>query len=268
LSFDDGRQKMFLFVGLNLSNGQNASNSAFWEWDPISAGWAPRNSGDVVDFGGVPFPVVAYDSMRRRQVMPSNATITTGSTTTSKTWELDANGPTWYLRNLSTGPTSLTSAAMAFDSQRGVMVLFGAGPNDGSDLSETWEYKVANLGNGAGCTAATASTCASGFCVDGVCCSIAVCSGTCQSCNVAGHQGTCSQAVAGTEIPGSCADDQACDSSGSCKAKNGTVCSSASVCASGWCVDGVCCESACDWHLRFVQPGQSRWQMLSLRLGQ
>ena len=245
LTFDDGRQKMFLFAGLSLSDGQSASNSAFWEWDPISAGWALRNSGDVVDFGLAPFPVVAYDNLRRRQVVPSNATITTGSTTTSKTWELDANRPSWYMRALSTGPTSLTSAAMAFDSQRGVMVLFGAGPNDGSDLSETWEYRVTNLGNGEGCTAATASTCASGFCVDSVCCSLVACSGPCQSCAVAGHEGTCSQASAGTEISGSCADGQACDGSGSCKAKNGTACSGASVCASGWCVDGVCCESAC-----------------------
>ena len=52
-------------------------------------------------------------------------------------------------------------------------------------------------------------------------------------------------AAAGTEVPGSC-PGQACDSSGSCKTKNGTTCSSASACASGFCVDGVCCENACD----------------------
>jgi hypothetical protein len=134
---------------------------------------------------------------------------------------------------------------MAFDSQRGVMVLFGAGRSDGSNQSETWEYKMTSLGNGEGCTAATATSCASGFCVDGVCCAVASCSGVCQSCAVAGHESTCSQAAAGAEIPGSCADGQACDGSGSYKAKNGTVCSGASVCASGFCVDGVCCESAC-----------------------
>ena len=120
LSFDDGRQKMFLFQGQSYRQG-TTSNSVFWEWDPVSAGWALRNSGDFVDFGADPFPVVAYDSLRRRQVVPTNAT--DGSTTAIKTWELDANGPTWYLRDLSTGPTSLSTAAMAFDSQRGVMVL-------------------------------------------------------------------------------------------------------------------------------------------------
>jgi hypothetical protein len=30
------------------------------------------------------------------------------------------------------------------------------------------------------------------------------------------------------------------------RSKNGTACSSASACASGFCVDGVCCENACD----------------------
>jgi len=99
---------------------------------------------------------------------------------------------------------------------------------------------VPEAGSSARCTAATASTCASGFCVEGVCCSTASCSGPCQSCAVAGHEGTCTSAAAGTEILGSCADGQACDGSGVCKSKNGVTCSSASVCASGFCVNGVC----------------------------
>ena len=244
LTFDEDRQKMFFFQGQSNWAG-TTSNSVYWEWDPISTGWAFHDSGDFVDFGTSPFPVIAYDSLRRRQVVATNATTTTGSATSIKTWELDSKSATWYRRDLSTGPTSLTSAAMAFDSQRGVMVLFGGGPYDGSNRGETWEYKVTSLGNGEGCTAATATSCASGFCVEGVCCAVASCSGVCQSCAVAGHQGTCSQAAAGTEISGSCADGQACDGSGNCKAKSGTACSSASVCASGFCVDGVCCENAC-----------------------
>ena len=242
LTFDDGRQKMFLFWGQSTWQG-TTSNSVYWEWDPATAGWALRDSGDFVDFGYYPFPVVAFDSFRRRVVVPTNATETSGSI---KTWELDTKGQAWYLRDLTTGPTSVTSATMSFDSQRGVMVLFGSGPNDGTFLSETWEYKVANLGNGEGCTAATASTCASGFCVDGVCCSTVSCTGTCQSCNVAGYEGACALAAPGSEVGGSCPDGQACATGGGCKAKNGTACSSATTCASGLCVDGVCCESACD----------------------
>jgi len=266
LTFDEGLHKMFVFGGASIWEATK-SNSVFWLWDPVTAGWAFQDSGDFVDFGkdsnggdvSPPFPVFAYDSLRRRQVTATNATVSTGSTTSLKNWELDSKNSTWYLRNLPTGPTMATPPTMVFDSQRGVMVLFGGSlpgdlanqnlsPSDlaVADVSQTWEYKVASLGNGEGCTAATAATCASGFCVEGVCCSSASCSGPCQSCSVAGHEGTCTQAAAGSEIPGSCSDGQACDGSGSCKSKNGVTCSSASACASGFCVDGVCCESACD----------------------
>jgi hypothetical protein len=253
MAFDDGRQKMFLFEGDSTWQG-TTSNSVFWEWDPLSAGWALRDSGDFVDLGTSPFPVVAYDSLRRRMVMPTNATDVVGSTTDIKTWELDSTGPTWYMRDLATGPSTVSmgpgwyasNATMAFDSQRGVMVLFGAGPDDGSALSEIWEYKATSLGNGEGCTAATASSCASGFCVDGVCCSTASCSGVCQSCSVAGKEGACALATPGTQVSGSCADGQACAAGGGCKAQNGTACSNASSCASGVCADGVCCDGACD----------------------
>jgi MYXO-CTERM domain-containing protein len=265
LTFDEGLQKIFLFGGASSWSGTK-SNSVFWEWDSVAAGWAFRDSGDVVDFGSAPsgegfpaFPVFAYDSLRRRQITAAYSTGSTGAITSIKTWELDAKNSTWYLRTMPTGPTMATAPTMVFDSQRGVMVLFGGSfPTDFSDpnfsdsdwsnagVSQTWEYKVKNLGNGEGCTAATVSNCASGFCVEGVCCEKASCSGACQSCSVAGHEGTCMQAASGTEVPGSCSDGQACDGSGSCKSKNGVVCSSASVCASGFCVDGVCCESACD----------------------
>ena len=250
LSFDEGRQKMFLlpaqpssWTGPGSAFGSNGGTpiSSFWEWDPASAGWSSRDTGDLIYLYQ---SYLTYDSLRRRQIFTNWASDTSGV----ETWELDTKGPTLYQRLLSPGPSSRYSAAMAFDSQRGVMVLFGgnlaAAPYPISN--ETWEYKVTNLGNGEGCTAATASNCASGFCVDGVCCATASCSGACQSCSVAGHEGTCSRAAPGTDIAASCPDGQACDSNGSCKAKNGAACSSASTCASGFCADGVCCEKACD----------------------
>jgi hypothetical protein len=242
VTFDDARQKLFVFAGQSQWQG-TSSNSVFWEWDPVSAGWAFRDSGDLINISYS--SGVAYDSLRRRQVLLTADSTPSGSTLALDTWELDPKGTTWYLRTFPGDSAGGGYWPMAFDSKRGVMVLFCT-PADGStDLTETWEYKVTNLGNGEGCTAATAKTCASSFCVDGVCCSSAVCSGTCQSCAVVGHEGTCTVAAAGTEVPGSC-PGQACDSSGSCKTKNGTACSSASACASGFCVDGVCCEGACD----------------------
>jgi len=40
--------------------------------------------------------------------------------------------------------------------------------------------------------------------------------------------------------------NDACDGFGTCKQSNGKTCNAASDCFSGHCVDGVCCNSACD----------------------
>ena len=244
LSFDDGRQKMVLIADSFFD--PISGYSFFWDWDPVAAGWALRDTGDQADTQyDLGAGAVAYDSLRRRHIVPiGGVSPEPNPDGTIDTWELDAKTPTWYLRALSGPDQTISQVSVAFDSQRGVLVLFGGvsyGPTN-----DTWEYKVTHLGNGEGCDAATASTCASGFCVGGVCCAVASCSGACQSCSVAGKEGTCVRAAPGTEVPGSCASTQACDGSGNCKAKNGTACSSASVCASGFCVDGACCENACD----------------------
>jgi hypothetical protein len=238
MAYDEGRQKLFLYDGLPYGS----SMSSFWEWDPLSAGWTTRDSGDSLNYGYDNY--VAYDSIRRREVILPDSQKSSGSSL--QTWEVDANGPTWYVRTLASTPGTRYSAAMTFDKGRGVVVLFGGESTTGSMASnDTWEYKVTSLGNGEGCNAAFASACATGFCVDGVCCEAAACSGACKSCNVAGLEGTCVLAKAGTEVPGSCSAGLACDGSGSCMAKNGQACISASTCASGFCADGVCCDSAC-----------------------
>jgi hypothetical protein len=73
-------------------------------------------------------------------------------------------------------------------------------------------------GLGTACTHAAA--CATGFCVDGVCCGVAACPGgsTCASPS----------------------------KKGSCMKSAGSACSLAAECGTGFCVDGVCCDRACD----------------------
>jgi MYXO-CTERM domain-containing protein len=239
--YDEGRQKMFLYDPSTADNG----TSEFWEWDPVSAGWEIRGGADdFSNISGASFTL--YDSIRRRVVLVAITNESTGKgPANTQTLELDTRGPTWYIRSLATSPKS--GARITFDSQRGVPVLFGVGAGsaaDGAEMDETWEYKVTNLGNGEGCNAAFVSSCASGFCVDGVCCDVAACTGTCKSCNVPGSEGTCAPVKAGTVVAGSC-DGKACAADGSCLGKNGEACTAASACASGFCVDGVCCDDAC-----------------------
>jgi len=250
--FEKSTGKVLLFGGaLANTAGQEGYDRTValgdtWEWDPVQGEWkqlqpssAPSARYDsalvwdsqrslAVLFGGMEKPQAGLMGVPKQDI-----------------WEWDPATQNWSERT-TTGlkPSSRYGHAMAYDPGRGVTVLVGGW--DIANTNETWEYKVTDLGNGEGCAAATASSCASGFCVEGVCCGVAACSGACQSCSVAGHEGTCVRAAPGTEVPGSCAGGQACDGNGNCKAKNGLACGSASACASGFCVDGVCCENACD----------------------
>jgi hypothetical protein len=89
-------------------------------------------------------------------------------------------------------------------------------------------------------TCKEAAQCASGFCVDGVCCNEA-CTGTCVSCNQAQSPGTClpvsgaedeaaTEACAGANICTVAADGQP-----ACKLKSGQPCATNAECASGSC---------------------------------
>jgi MYXO-CTERM domain-containing protein len=238
LAYDEGQKKLFLYDGSNYSSDM----STYWEWDPVSVGWAKHSSGEYSLNGYA--SLVAYDSIRRREVLLVQAYSTSTGTGSDDTWELDARNETWYARN-TTSPPARYYSATAFDSARGVVVLFGGQLNAGGIANDTWEYKVTGLGNGEGCTASSAAACASGFCTEGVCCEVASCGSVCKSCNVLGHEGTCTAAKAGTEVPGSCSSGEACDGKGNCMAQNGKACTTGATCASGNCVDGVCCDSSC-----------------------
>lgn len=79
-------------------------------WTDVTIGPGPNSS------------VMAYDSGRNRTVM----------VTEGKTWEWD--GASWALRT-TTGPASRAGHALAYDSARGVTVLFG-----GFNFDDTWEW--------------------------------------------------------------------------------------------------------------------------------
>ncbi|MEM1033166.1 MAG: hypothetical protein AAGN82_22670 [Myxococcota bacterium] len=62
---------------------------------------------------------------------------------------------------------------------------------------------------------------------------------------VCGPDGQCTTQFANPGTP--CDDDGVCDESGTClQGGDGAPCDGADDCVSGFCVDGVCCEAACD----------------------
>jgi len=94
-----------------------------------------------------------------------------------------------------------------------------------------------------------AADCGSNFCADGVCCESA-CTATCYTCAASGN-GKCigvlpgatdSNATTKCEAPNFCTNLRECTSG---KKPNGATCALDSDCGSNFCVDNVCCESAC-----------------------
>ena len=95
-----------------------------------------------------------------------------------------------------------------------------------------------------GAPCASASECAGGLCVDGVCCESA-CDGPCDSCNQAGQEGLCQPAIEKTPDP--LCDPYLCGGSGSCTATCQTTadCAPDSACnASGECVAAPTADDA------------------------
>jgi hypothetical protein len=110
---------------------------------------------------------------------------------------------------------------------------------DAPPAGDIFYYKV----TAAGC--ASNGECPTGFCVDSVCCDTA-CSGTCEACDLAGGEGTCLPIPAGQDPAGECGAGASCDGIGACRLANGGTCTLGSECLSGFCADGVCCNTACD----------------------
>ena len=103
------------------------------EWRRLSPATSP---GEKIEWA------TAYDSRRGVAVVFGGENPLTGPVAGSDTtWEF-ANG-VWTLRNPANRPSLRKNAAMAFDSDRGVCVLFGGGDDvfqNEIPQNDTWEY--------------------------------------------------------------------------------------------------------------------------------
>jgi hypothetical protein len=132
---DANRNTVFVLGGNRalFGSGQPGDTvlSDFWRWDGTTwrslglAGPGPRAEA-----------AMAFDHARSRLVLFGGYRGTgTQRVRLGDTWEWD--GTTWALKS-TTGPTPRNNAAMVYDSDRSVSVLFGG--SDGSASGETWEW--------------------------------------------------------------------------------------------------------------------------------
>ena len=89
--------------------------------------------------------------------------------------------------------------------------------------------------------------CASGYCVDRVCCN-EVCSGPCVTCALAGAEGTCSPATPGTDPHFTCGEggpcDSVCNAASACVSRVGEACAATTCTADGTqAIEGAMCSA-------------------------
>jgi len=124
----------------------------------------------------------------------------------------------------------------------GKVLVAGGYTASTADMAESELYDPT-----AGSSCSKNSECASGYCMDGICCNTA-CQGTCRKCVLSGGVGKCvlvpkGSTDAAAKVP--CTGTGVCDGKGNCLLNNGQSCAKPAQCASGHCADGHCCDKAC-----------------------
>jgi len=136
MTYDSGRGRVILFGGADEAKVCGDT----WEWDGrrwtlvSQTGPAPRT-----------FPSMAYDSVRRKVVLFGGNRVLFGRNPgevkfLNDTWEWD--GRRWTEIKVA-GPSPRAEAAIAFDSRRGRVVLFGGHNRTGQAggrFGDTWEW--------------------------------------------------------------------------------------------------------------------------------
>ena len=252
MAYDPERERVVLFGGYD-ANYEDLGDT--WEWDGQS--WT-----EVATTGPSPRHehTMTYDAMRRRVVLFGGRD--KDWQVFGDTWEWD--GQSWT-KTAETGP-SVRTTQMAYDAARKATILFGGYGKSGS-LGDTWAYRTragtCSCPGGGNCAT---EDCPSGYCVDGVCCEGASLTttdppscGTCERCDSSANPGIC-EPVRSADDPDSCAAPNTCGPEGTCGLPDGEPCTpGVTTCASGHCVDGFCCDAACDGACDVCNAGTLGW---------
>lgn len=111
-------------------------------------------------------------------------------------------------------------------------------PAAGSDRIRA---RLSSAGKDQGDTCSKDDDCGMRFCTDGVCCGTR-CDEACRTCSAT--KGTCTVVEAGPDPV--CGGGSVCTTGGLCKASLAQPCATGADCESGFCADGVCCNTACN----------------------
>ena len=130
--YDANAHKTFVFGGRN--GATNYSDTWAWNgsaWSNACTG-ACASAAPAARWGAA----AAYDASRHVTVVFGGTT--TGTTGNAQTWEW--SGTAWANKVSAHVPSSRWGAAMAYDPTRNVVVMFGGQTGAGSYVNDTWEW--------------------------------------------------------------------------------------------------------------------------------
>jgi len=226
------------------------------------------NTSSAALFNGSVGTWASTGSLSLRRMYPTLTLMSNGAVLAAGGILGDGSSPSTYYSTveLYTGSGFTTSSVPAMSVPRYAhtataladgTVLVAGGNNAVGTLGTAEIFSLSDTGQ----TCSDNLMCKTGFCVDGMCCTTA-CTTACYACSAAltgGSNGTCAPVTAGTDPKSSCKDDGSptclnngmCDGLGACQKYSVSTgctaqpCTSGSQCTSGWCYDGVCCNTAC-----------------------
>jgi hypothetical protein len=246
MAFDSARGRVMLFGGWVL-------NGDTWEYDGAKATWTQlANMGPSARFGHT----MAYDTARSRIVLFGGQDAIYPAL--EDTWTYHTRG----------GPCACSGGAVACVNAdcdtgycidgvccEGASLASSSPPGCGTcqdcntaqrpgvcatvanDLADPDSCAAPKICGAAGCGAPDGSACAfgaqcaTGFCIQGVCCDT-LCNGPCD---------VCAKSL-GAAVDGTCLTPTSCTPS----RPQGAACQLDTQCTTHHCVDGVCCDTACD----------------------
>lgn len=126
MTYDSDRQRMVLFGGYRMENGERIRLADTWEWD--GQRWEQKSSNGPAPRNGT---AMAYDKHRKRTVL------FWGNDNSGQTWEWD--GKEWQ-QILSAETEGRFNPAMAYDARHQAVIRFG-GWFQGKRVGDTWSYK-------------------------------------------------------------------------------------------------------------------------------
>jgi hypothetical protein len=133
MSFDEKAKVMVLFGG---SGAKDSFSNETWTYDLSGNQW--RQQFPAVSPRGRYGQTMVYVPAIGASVMFGGFMIQTPNLPLNDTWYYDISRGIWENRTSAHSPPARGYHAMAYDSARGVVVVFGGAPSYSKDFNDTW----------------------------------------------------------------------------------------------------------------------------------